>query len=413
MKTKRIAAGLLAAVMALGLAACGDVDESSSKKSKAAGNAKESSSVSESETPTEKQESSEADSADENSSDGESTPDTDTTEDGYEFGLSLLGADGESTRELIKSKYPGTAEDTDEFQTENPVTVYIYNGDVSILGQKFDSMHFTVDKNTGKVISAAYVAKSDDSDTVYKLYEDLLGQTKEKYGDGEFSNIGDDELKNEYTLWNDGHISIQYIHSAVPDSAMLSLAFEVNPMQVPKGSVNDIEYVEELMSKYQGITDSDAAKLTASTFGGGYEFKDVGESMNALGNMAEKTSYQYSEAFEVLGESFRNVNIDYDQQDKSVYTVGFNKNTDINTSDGYNPTVAECEDSYNNLYALFKERYGEPDVTYVPEQYKYNGALWKNTPAGEVWIAWGDKIFGSEQADCVMSFSRSGISGES
>lgn len=410
MKTKRIAAGLLAAVMALGLVACGDVDESSSKAKSKTADSKESSSVVETEKSSEKEESSEADSADDNSSEADD-PDKSNAGDGYEFGLSLLGMERDSARELIKSTYPDTKEDTEDFQTENPVTVYTYNGDVAFLGKAFESMHFSVDENTGKVISAAFVAKGTESGSLDELYKALGDMTTEKYGEGQYSKSGDDELSNEFTLWDDGHISVQYMHSASQNSSILSLAFEENPMQIAPTYANDPDSVEQLAVKYQGTLISDAEKLTQNVFGSGYEQKDVGEVMNALGKMAQKTSYCYSDAFSLLGEEFRNVNIDYDVEDKTVYTVGVNKNTDINTDEGYNPTVAECEESYNNLYALFRERYGEPDVTFVPEQYKYNGALWKNTPAGEVWIAWGDKIFGSEQADCVMSFSVSGISG--
>ena len=411
MTTKKITAGILAAVMALSLAACGDVDESSSK-SKSAGDAKESSSVAETVSAPDKEESSEVESKPEENSQDESVPDNSVSTDKYEFGQSLLGMGSNKARELLKSTYPDAKESTDSFQGEPPVTVYIYEGDISFIGQSFDSMHIAVNEQTDKVTSAAFVANSGNRDrTVDMLYSTLLVMTKDKYGEGEYSKTGDDELSNEYTLWNDGHVFLQFMHSAAENKSTLSLAFEDKPEQEVDYDTNDPDSVEKLMGKFEGCNITDAEKIVNSIFGSSYTTTEDTDRLNALGKRYDQIRYSYTDSFSLLGEEFWNVTVDFDQEDKSVYTVGFCKNTDVNTTNGYTPDEDESKKTYDKLYALFSESFGEPDTKFTPDQYYYFGALWKNTPYGEVWIAWGDKIFGSEQADCVVSFSRSGISG--
>ena len=132
---------------------------------------------------------------------------------------------------------------------------------------------------------------------------------------------------------------------------------------------------------------------------------------NAIGEYYNTYAYSIDEGFEVLGQRFYTIDLDYGLDDKMVNTVGFHMNTDINTLDGHNPTPFECKDAYDSIYAMLTERYGEPSTKFTPEVNDYFGAVWTGTPCGDIWIAWAEKIFGSQQADMIISFSTEEIRG--
>ena len=130
--------------------------------------------------------------------------------------------------------------------------------------------------------------------------------------------------------------------------------------------------------------------------------------MNAAGQRFEDYFYAFDGGYELLGQRLYRIDLDCVSDDKTVFTVGFHMNTDINTHEGHDPEWKECKAAYESLYKMLAERYGEPDEKFTPEVNDYFGALWKDTPCGEIWISWAEKIFQSEQPDLIISFSRLG-----
>lgn len=133
--------------------------------------------------------------------------------------------------------------------------------------------------------------------------------------------------------------------------------------------------------------------------------------MNAAGQRFEDHIYAFDGGYELLGQRLYRIDLDCVSDDKTVFTVGFHMNTDINTHEGHDPEWKECKAAYESLYKMLSERYGEPDEKFTPEVNDYFGALWKDTPCGEIWISWAEKIFQSEQPDLIISFSVSGTNG--
>ena len=133
--------------------------------------------------------------------------------------------------------------------------------------------------------------------------------------------------------------------------------------------------------------------------------------MNAAGQRFEDYFYAFDGGYELLGQRLYRIDLDCVSDDKTVFTVGFHMNTDINTHEGHDPEWKECKAAYESLYKMLSERYGEPDEKFTPEVNDYFGALWKDTPCGEIWISWAEKIFQSEQPDLIISFSVSGTNG--
>ena len=130
--------------------------------------------------------------------------------------------------------------------------------------------------------------------------------------------------------------------------------------------------------------------------------------MNAAGQRFEDYFYAFDGGYELLGQRLYRIDLDCVSDDKTLFTVGFHMNTDINTHEGHDPEWKECKAAYESLYKMLSERYGEPDEKFTPEVNDYFGALWKDTPCGEIWISWAEKIFQSEQPDLIISFSRLG-----
>lgn len=181
MTTKRIAAGLLAAVMALGLVSCGEGNERS--------NGGASGEVSESST-------------DENKYTAE-----------FEFAQSILGMDAEAARELLKNTYP----DTEEQRVVNmtPVidaTMYANGGSLEFLGERFDAVSIEADNTTGKVAKVIYVVgKKQEDRPTKKIYEALLEKISSQYGEYK-ADVAYPGSPSEKTTdeWEDDEVCLSY-----------------------------------------------------------------------------------------------------------------------------------------------------------------------------------------------------------
>ena len=143
-----------------------------------------------------------------------------------------------------------------------------------------------------------------------------------------------------------------------------------------------------------------------SVFGKATNAINEGDTMNALNRMCEKNRFDYQDGISVLKERFNSMSIDSDIENKKVYTVGFHKNCDLNIVEDNDPSANECSDSYDRLYKKLEKKYGSPNMTFTPEQNGFTGVLWNDTACGDIWLAWGDEIFGSNEPDCILSFSR-------
>ncbi|MBO4865569.1 MAG: hypothetical protein J5582_03220 [Ruminococcus sp.] len=173
-------------------------------------------------------------------------------------------------------------------------------------------------------------------------------------------------------------------------------------------SADEISFFEQFPENVYACKYETTVNFLKSAFGDTDNVTEPGEFMNALGFYTEK-QFDYPGGISVLGEKFNNMSVDSDIDDKTVYTVGFHKNPDINTEGDNDPSSSDCKDSYDRLYAQFIEMYGEPPTIFTPEGNGFYGALWTDTPCGEIWLAWGEKIFDSQEADCMITFSRPGI----
>ena len=189
--------------------------------------------------------------------------------------------------------------------------------------------------------------------------------------------------------------------SSPDDSFPDDSAREKTPLKTAAETADKIEFFEQFPDNVYPCSYDSAVKFLKSTFGDDANVTELGEFMNALGKWYLKDQFDYSNGVSVLGEKFYSFSVDYDADDKTVYTVGFHKNPDLNTSEDGDPSPNDCKDSYNRLYTLIKEKYGKPAATFTPEQNGFIGVLWTDTSCGEIWLAWGEKIFGCEQADCI------------
>ena len=175
-------------------------------------------------------------------------------------------------------------------------------------------------------------------------------------------------------------------------------------------SAESLECFEQLCPMIYELEGQRAISLLGMSLGASHKPPEVSEDrMNAIGEYYNTYSYNVINGFNALGQRFYRIDLDCGIDDEIVNTAGFHMNTDINTLDGNNPTPFECKDAYESIYAMLKDRYGEPVRAFTPETDGYYGALWTDTPCGEIWLAWGEKIFGSEQSDTIISFSKNGI----
>ena len=198
--------------------------------------------------------------------------------------------------------------------------------------------------------------------------------------------------------------------SAVEDESSQQDSQPENSIDV---SSDEIAFFELFPEKIYPSEYDTAVELLKSVLGDTDKVTELGEFRNALDKMYLSNQFDYPDGVSVLDEKFSYMSVDYDYDDKTIYAVGFHKNPDLNTAEDNDPSSSDCKDSYDRLYAKFIEMYGEPAQIFTPEDYGFNGALWLGTPCGEIWLAWGDKIFGSQEADCIISFSRNGLNSNS
>ena len=162
-------------------------------------------------------------------------------------------------------------------------------------------------------------------------------------------------------------------------------------------------YKNQLNSEYDSVVE-----YLEGVFGNAANVTDQGDTMNASGKMCGNTLFDYQNGISVLKESFNSMVISYDIDNRAVYTLGFHKNCDINIVEDNDPSSSECKESYDKLYKKLEDKFGSPSMLFTPEQNGYTGATWSSTNCGEVWLAWGDEIFGSKEPDCILSFSVKG-----
>ena len=162
-------------------------------------------------------------------------------------------------------------------------------------------------------------------------------------------------------------------------------------------------YKKQLNSEYDSVLE-----YLESVFGEAANVIDQGEFMNSSSKMCGKTLLDYQDGISVLKERFNGIAVDYDLENKKVYAVGFHKNCDINIVEDNDPSSSECKESYDKLYKKLEDKFGSPSMLFTPGQNGYTGATWSDTNCGEIWLAWGDDIFGSDEPDCILSFSVKG-----
>ena len=173
-------------------------------------------------------------------------------------------------------------------------------------------------------------------------------------------------------------------------------------------STNKIKFCEKLYKKQLNSEYDSVLEYLESVFGEAANVIDQGEIMNSSGKMCGKTLLDYQDGISVLKERFNGIAFDYDLENKTVYAVGFHKNCDLNIVEDNDPSPSECKESYDKLYEKLEDKFCSPNTMATPENEGYTGAIWNDTSCGEIWLAWGDKIFGSDEADCILSFSLKG-----
>ena len=196
--------------------------------------------------------------------------------------------------------------------------------------------------------------------------------------------------------------------SSVPDVDSMSKADNKADEQV-KLDISKIETFEDYDAIF-GAEGDKAMELLINGIADGAQGEDDEGYLNAMSKRYNKKNINFDQGKDLLGcGDVYQMNIDFDSENGDIYTIAFRKNQDLNTLEGNTPDPFECKESYEALYKLFSERYGEPQQKFTPESNNFFGALWEDTPCGEIWIAWAEKIFGSEQCDCVVSFSKRGV----
>lgn len=144
----------------------------------------------------------------------------------------------------------------------------------------------------------------------------------------------------------------------------------------------------------------------------GAQTEMLGEKPLATGIYCETYCTKIENGVDILGTKFYSLYIDEGIDDKQVYTVSFHGDADPNSDKEPSLTAQECKQGYDKLYELIKERYGEPVKTFTPENDDFFGALWTDLPCGEIWLAWGENLFGAETYDdLILSFSAKGVNG--
>lgn len=411
---KRIIAAFLAGVMALGLVSCGDVDESSKgKKSSSSAAAGEASST---------VESSLADSQESELDKAES--------DDFEFLQGLIGKNPDDARTQISERLPQAKEDDGSPLKESGLLGYMYMGDLEIGGVSFAFMTLMADEDNTAVKSIMLVANDNpkqiemtgeqEYENAQVIFGELLKALTEDFGEPQTRTEDGDYTLTE-CLWKDKQVSLELAcYKSGSDIKYPSLGLTFGSAseggdktaeakeQKPMADISKPEFFEN----YDAIFAADggeAMELLQSIAPDGEQGSDD-EGINALGKNYTKRNINFVQGKDLLGcGDVHQMNIDFDSENGDIYTVAFRKNQDLNTTDGYTPDPFECKESYEALYKLFSERYGEPQQKFTPENYDFFGALWTDTPCGEIWLAWAEKIFGSQQCDCVVSFSRKGI----
>ena len=424
MRSKRIAAAVLAGIMALSLAGCGDTDESSKKKDSSSKAAGEVSSAAESSSA----ESEGADSSSLSDSSSEESKPSDEYSD-FAFLQRLIGSDVSKARELISERFPQAKEDDNSPLTEGSLTGYLYTGDMEIGGELFGLMTLMADRD-GTAVKSIMLVANDDPDkkklsgeeeykNAQKTYTELVKTLTADFGEPQTKSEDGDFTFTE-SVWKDKQITVTlacYKSGGEIKYPSLGVTFGSE-----SGGDTDTKAAEQVnldISKIETFEDYDAIfaadgdkamEMLINGIAGGAQGEEEDGFLNALGKRYTKRNINFEQGKDLLGcgEVYQ-MNIDYDSENGDIYTVAFRKNQDLNTTEGNTPDPFECKESYDKLYKLFSERYGEPQQKFTPDDRDFFGALWTDTPCGEIWIAWAEKIFGSQQCDCVVSFSRRGL----
>ncbi|MCR5816877.1 MAG: hypothetical protein K6F91_08350 [Ruminococcus sp.] len=414
MKAKRLTAAILAGIMALSLAGCGDVDESSKSKDSSSKAAGEASSAAES-------------SSAESSSQGQDSEPDKADGDEFELLQGLIGKKPDDARALMSERIPQAKEDDNSPLTEGDLLGYLYTGDVEIGGVSFSFMTLMADKDGKAVKSIMLVANDNPEQKVIsgeeeyknaeKTYEKLLKALTEDFGEPETRKEQGDFTMTE-SLWKDKQVTLKlacYKSGGEIKYPSLGLTFG----SASSGDTKAAEEVKFDISKIETFEDYDAIfgaegdkvmELLINGIADGAQGEDDEGYLNAMSKRYNKKNINFDQGKDLLGcGDVYQMNIDFDSENGDIYTIAFRKNQDLNTLEGNTPDPFECKESYEALYKLFSERYGEPQQKFTPESNNFFGALWEDTPCGEIWIAWAEKIFGSEQCDCVVSFSKRGV----
>lgn len=407
MKAKRLTAAILAGIMALSLAGCGDVDESSKSKdgsSKAAGEASSAA---------------ESSSAESSSQGQDSEPDK---ADGDEFELlqGLIGKKPDDARALISERIPQAKEDDNSPLTEGDLLGYLYTGDMEIGGVSFSFMTLMADKD-GKAVKSIMLVANDNPEqkeisgeeeykNAEKTYEKLLKALTEDFGEPETRKEQGDFTLTE-SRWKDKQVTLKlacYKRGGDIKYPSLGLTFgsassgDTKAAHEDKAKVLDVEQSMELCKEAYDAGGDKYREILEEGLGISFDSNNDNLVNSPINDKSTHTvpfyCYEFAQAYSgskigLFGETFTSGRYECDAQTGESLGLRFYYSTKdyIVSEEVYKP-YEESKAAFDRIMPKLKELLGEPTTVIGRDEYKCSAwegesYLWENTKYGfDVWV---------------------------
>ncbi|WP_028510690.1 hypothetical protein [Ruminococcus sp. NK3A76] len=410
MTTKRILAGIMAAVLALGLVSCGEENESSSESkaeiSPASGAADSTGSVADS--------SDSAKGGDEESSDDEGgTPDISLDDGGFELMQALIGMDTETARELISELFDDlSGTENDDVPNEN-MKRYDYEGRIELFGGKYECIYLLTDENGGGVIEGVGLIygfghgkegllPESDVRTQYEAFKEAVegeyGRVKTDVsieGDTttESSRWEEQRIESRFVFLNEGYANLKVTFGKGYDEYTKAQRKKPDTPEAAEPDVMlDVKESLELCKKVfaagkegyqQTIEDALGITLDSTLYGNA----DRNEpNMHSVAFRTDQLAQSYSgSVLGIFGEKFTSLEYDYDAHTKQTLRAEFYFSMkDYLISEEVYKSAEDCAEAYNSILPKLAAVLGEPDETYNGSNstFDWEEHRWENTGYG-------------------------------
>ena len=408
---------MLAAVMALGLVSCGDVDESSSKKSRSAGEEKESCSVSQSseaEIPAEE-------SSDESSQEEIIIPDVPLYDGGFKLVDTLIGMDTETARTLIKELFPDANESENERVPNEVMKRYDYEGSLRLFGSEYECIYLLTDEKDGSTIEGVGIVYGFDrgkdalliESDVRERYDAFMITLKNKYAGEKTDVTKTDNETVETVYWEEPKILATLTIDENSDPRAVIKTYGCFKAEFGKKIG---EYTKALQKKpgTPELSEPDtmldvkeSLELCKKVFGAGKEGyqKTIEDALGITldstlyGNAVRREENKHSEAFMtdmlaqsfsgsvlgVFGEKFTSIRYDYNADTEETLGIDlYYSMIDYIVSEEVYKSAEDCAEAYSSILPKLVEVLGEPDSSDNGgnPSFDWENSRWVNTEYG-------------------------------